>query len=192
MIALSFEFEKKAPTKRKYSETYYKFPTNILNKDVVLSQRYQTSSGSLSFLFRLCENWHDARELIETGDMWYEDYKDNIKAAIDWEREIKYEDYVKDKQKYEDYIKNTIIADLVKLSTEAMHYLGAPVAKNDILLVNACRKSQKKLRMVQDQLPRRSEFKTSVRECTRSWLVCKSYTNNCRQTRYRSRRGNVH
>ena len=144
MIALSFEFEKKTPTKIKYTETYYKFPTNILNKDLVRSQRYQTSSGSLSFLFRLCENWHDARELIKTGDMWYEDYRDNIKAAIDWEREIKYEDYVKDKQKYEDYIKNTIIADLVKLSTEAMHYLGAPVAKKDILLVNGCRKITKK------------------------------------------------
>jgi hypothetical protein len=92
MIALSFEFEKKAPTKSKYIETYYKFPTDILDTDVVLSQRYLTPSGSLSFLFRLCENWQEARELIETGDMWYEDYRDNIKAAIDWEREIKYED----------------------------------------------------------------------------------------------------
>ena len=96
MIALSFQLEKKPLVKSKYKEVYYQFPTNTSETDIVLSQRYQTSSGSLSFLFRLCESCQQAREFIETGEMFYEDYRNNVKPAIDWEREINYEEYVKE------------------------------------------------------------------------------------------------
>jgi hypothetical protein len=98
----------------------------------------------MSFSFRLCENWNEAKRLIETGDRWFEDYRTNVKPAIDWEKEIPYEEYERNKQKYGSYIKDTVISDLVKLAVEAMQYLGSPVTQKQVLLVDGCRKVTKK------------------------------------------------
>ena len=82
MIALSFELEKKPQRNSKYRQTYYQFPSEISDTDIVLSQRYQTATGNMSFRFFLCENWQEAKEHIATGACWYEDFRNIVRKLV--------------------------------------------------------------------------------------------------------------